>query len=221
MRPLLSLALAAGCGVPAAPAPDVGALEQQVADLQAQVAALQASVDALQGLAPLVPLAPYVQVDAESHDVHIVGANLHVENGAGDTAARNGLGNLIVGYDAPFDGVDRTGSHNLVLGDQNAYGGYGGVVASYAAGIFGRNAVVLGGVEGWADADGASVLGGAGGWASGVNAAVLGGVSGGADGEASTVVGGTSNVASARRAVVVGGVGNTAGQDDATVVAAP
>jgi hypothetical protein len=47
---------------------------------------------------------------------------VHIVDGTGDTDGPvNGLGNLIVGYDADF-GDTRTGSHNLVLGDDSAVG---------------------------------------------------------------------------------------------------
>ena len=44
----------------------------------------------------------------------------------------NGLGNLIIGYNElgnPF-GDDRTGSHNVVFGQDNSYESFGGLVGS-------------------------------------------------------------------------------------------
>ena len=48
--------------------------------------------------------------------------NLQVQNGTDATNALNGLGNLIVGYNANISGaVNRIGSHNIILGDDQSY----------------------------------------------------------------------------------------------------
>ena len=66
------------------------------------------------------------------NELFITGANLHLLNGMGATQTTNGLGNLIVGYqalrnDPAFPDV-RTGSHNLIVGDRHSYSSYGGIV---------------------------------------------------------------------------------------------
>ena len=52
------------------------------------------------------------------------GVNVQVVNGAGTTDTTNGLGNLIVGYNATpaglLDGM-RDGSHNIIIGDGHEY----------------------------------------------------------------------------------------------------
>jgi hypothetical protein len=52
--------------------------------------------------------------------------NVQIVNGQGTTASANGLGNLIIGYD---EGTQkRTGSHNLVLGEQQSFTSYAGLI---------------------------------------------------------------------------------------------
>src|SRR5437773_848495 len=95
--------------------------------------------------------------------MYLRGTNLHVEKGHGDTNGKpdapydlanppvvNGLGNLIVGYNAsrvpPGYGTDvRTGSHNLILGDANNYSSFGGLVAGQLNTITAPYASVSGG----------------------------------------------------------------------------
>ncbi len=71
----------------------------------------------------------------DGDDIYITGANLHIVNGTGETETKNGLGNLIVGYNEGRTGIipnlppdDRTGSHMLVVGKENNYSSYGGIV---------------------------------------------------------------------------------------------
>ena len=60
------------------------------------------------------------------------GINVQIVSGAGSTDAPvNGKGNLIVGYDKGTMGQTRTGSHNVVVGDEHEYTNYGGLVAGF------------------------------------------------------------------------------------------
>jgi hypothetical protein len=90
------------------------------------VAARVAELEAL-GLDPATAdlmgrLADYLDVDPVAHEVRLSGANVYIDNGDGDTYRGNGLGNLILGYNAGTGGaVDRAGSHTLVVGDGLAW----------------------------------------------------------------------------------------------------
>lgn len=94
--------------------------------------------------------------------IRVTGVNFQVVNGLGatnglpdnpnadpnfDPGITNGVGNLIVGYNEmghlPWD--DRTGSHNVVVGNRNNYRGYGGLVAAADNEIRGAYTSVLGG----------------------------------------------------------------------------
>jgi hypothetical protein len=93
------------------------AISQTSGQMQAEIAALQNTLK---------------YVTTTGTDMVISGANLHIVNGAGATTTKNGLGNLIVGYNEKRDDTPntdvRTGSHNLILGEENSFSSYGGIV---------------------------------------------------------------------------------------------
>jgi trimeric autotransporter adhesin len=102
-----------------------------------------------------------VNFSRSGNDLFITGANLHILNGLGSTETGNGLGNLIVGYNEPRgDGDDRTGSHNIVVGQQQNFSSYGGLAAGFHNDILGPFASVTGGTANTASALGAWVGGG-------------------------------------------------------------
>lgn len=171
-------------------------------------------------------------------EVVITRANLRIVNGLGETATTNGLGNLIVGYNEPRireDSEDpnvRTGSHNVVVGQQHNFSRFGGLVVGLHNEISGDFAVVSGGSFNTASGSGASVSGGSDNTASICDASVSGGanntasdfaasVSGGfvntARNSAASVSGGQNNTASGLYASVSGGLSNTASGDFASV----
>jgi len=197
-------------------------------------------------------------VSADGNDITISGANLHIVNGTDTTAGTpNGLGNLIVGYNDVRDyyscslgqnysdqasceaagGLwwmnDKTGSHNLVVGDRHNYWGYGGIVVGYQNTIAGAYCSVSGGVNNTACDGYSSVSGGYENTASGYNASVSGGrnntasasytsVSGGYENTTSgynaSVSGGRNNIASASYSSVSGGYENTASGEYASSI---
>jgi hypothetical protein len=89
------------------------------------------------------------------------GINVQVVSGSGATdGAVNGKGNLIVGYNKATQGQARTGSNNLIVGDEHDYTSYGGFAAGLRNRITGPGASVSGGAENTASGPGASVSGG-------------------------------------------------------------
>jgi hypothetical protein len=75
----------------------------------------------------------------------------------------NGLGNLIVGYNEPRpEGFVnfRTGSHNVVVGQQHNFSGFGGLVVGFFNEISGDFASVSGGFGNTASGAFSSVSGG-------------------------------------------------------------
>ena len=210
----------------------VAALERAVATLQAQVTALQ---NTLTGASNVLALNPYLTVDTATKRVRFTGVNLQLVNGTGETNTRNGLGNLLVGYDLPLtsynwfcsDGqyIDqsscegagetwatshKTGSHYLVVGDENNYSQYGGVVVGLRNTSNGQYASVSGGSGNSASGGYASVSGGAANTASGHEASVSGGQHNTASGSWASVSGGSGNTASGGSASVSGGASRTA-----------
>jgi len=223
----------------------------QAADLagyatQAWVSLQGYSTDSID--ATLVDLLDYLSVDTSTDSVVFTGANVHVRSGAGTTNATvNGLGNLFVGYneDATW-GLDRTGSHNLVVGRYHSYSSWGGLAAGQQNTVSGEASVafghlneasgyyssITGGYYSEATGDVSSITGGEGGVAGGhyssntggynadanaPNSSVTGGYNGDASGDYSIISGGYLNSATGDYAAMSGGYANEASGDISTV----
>jgi hypothetical protein len=119
-------------------------------------------------------------IDGGPNEVVISGANLRIVNGLGSTDTTNGLGNLIVGYNElrndPFFPDMRTGSHNVVVGTQNNFSSFGGLVVGEGNEISGVFSSVSGGGGNIASGPNSSVSGGFINIASGPFASVSGGL---------------------------------------------
>jgi hypothetical protein len=161
----------------------------------------------------------------EKNEIFITGANLHIVNGLGQTGCGseeepipdcpNGLGNLIVEYNEPRNDPNspdvRTGSHNVVVGQEHNFSRFGGIVVGRFNTISGDFASVSGGGGNTASGESAAVSGGGVNTASGLQSAISGGTGNAASGDAASVSGGRRNTASGDgRASVSGGEGNTA-----------
>jgi hypothetical protein len=162
--------------------------------------------------------------------IRFSGVNVQVVDGAGTTRSATGTGNVILGYDENTGGLDQSGSHNLVLGEDQTFSSYGGFVGGHGNSITGPfDSVFGGGANASTAGEGSTVAGGVGNTASGNGAFVAGGyqnvagqglasVVGGEKNTAAstelpfgpTIVGGRSNLADFGTAVVVGGVGGRA-----------
>jgi outer membrane murein-binding lipoprotein Lpp len=175
----------------------------------------------------------FVTVD-EDGDVFLSGTNLHIQNGDAETGTANGKGNLVIGYNNTA-GIpeDRSGSHNVVLGDYHHYSSTGGLVSGESNQITHTNAVILGGTDSIASGMNSVIVAGSNNAASQTGAAILGGqyltVSGGwaaalggmhsvVSGDRAVAVGGHTNTASASQAAVIGGYNNTASQVHSTTL---
>ncbi|MFZ4508384.1 MAG: hypothetical protein ACOYON_11885, partial [Fimbriimonas sp.] len=126
------------------------------------------------------------------------GTNLYVQSGLGNTSGEgldsrgrpdgitrtNGLGNLVLGYNESV-GFDRSGSHNLVLGQYNGYSSYSGIVVGQYNRITAPYSSIYGGQNSGAFGHGSVVFGGSNNTAGGSFAVVAGGDSNAADGPAS------------------------------------
>lgn len=178
--------------------------------MQSQIESLQNTVDSLE--AELVPgLANYMSIDPEAHTVLISGANFHLNNGGGSSYTTNGLGNLIVGYneDSPNLELQRSGSHNLIMGATNDYTGASSIVTGQSNKMYATEAIVTGAnnvVSGIRSA----VIGGNNNSAGGEMCVVIGGQSNDAIGSSAAIIGGNDNTASGVHSVVAGGALNTA-----------
>ena len=171
-------------------------------------------------LAALRDLLTVLRFDAAANEVRITGANLRLVNGLGATETTNGWGNLIVGYNelrgGGFDDI-RTGSHNVVVGQQHNFSQFGGLVVGRFNTVSGPFATASGGIRNIVSGDSAVVSGGDSNEASGFAAVVSGGSVNRATREWSSISGGDSNEASAQGSSVSGGIVNTASGIYATV----
>lgn len=106
-------------------------------------------IEAIENSASAISAMSLVTIDGKP-TVRFSGVNVQVVDGSDDTGGTtNGLGNLIVGYneDAGTDGADtRTGSHNVVIGNEHSYTSFGGFLAGLNNTTSARFASVSGGV---------------------------------------------------------------------------
>ncbi len=152
-----------------------------------------------------------ISIEDGGATVQFTGVNVQIVSGGGTTdASPNGRGNVIIGYDANTGNHDRSGSHNLVIGDEHTYSSYGGLVAGSTNAITGPSACVTGGNGNTASGFHASVSGGAGNIASGTTSSVSGGMKNIASDESASVSGGAGNHAAANAAWAAGGQNNSA-----------
>jgi hypothetical protein len=148
------------------------------------------------------------------------GLNVQVVNGEGTTASANGEGNLVLGYGENAGKHEQTGSHDLVLGDEQAFTSYGGILAGHLNSITAPFASITGGEQNTASGEGSWDGGGQRNLASGFESSVGGGqlnqagflssVSGGAQNRAITggsswVGGGLKNSATGAFSSIFGG----------------
>jgi hypothetical protein len=197
----------------------------QVSKLHKRVASLSKRVNALEGT-----LTGVTRTHAHGAPLlTISGENVQIVNGSGDETAVNGLGNLILGYNNNPDGLERTGSHNLVVGDDNGYTSYGGLVAGYgnlitgiyasASGGFGNSATgdyssVSGGTDNTAGGKWSTVIGGDNNLATGVEASITGGVLNSATGSGASILGGYNGTVSSNNCSSIPANPNTSSQCD-------
>lgn len=178
------------------------ALEQDNRRLQHQLAHLHAQNAALS------ELAGYLSVDTARDTITITGANLYLQSGSGatdDHGALRGRGNLIVGYAAGEGALERSGSHNIILGDGHTWSSYGSVVLGRGHIAAGPHALVAGSdnvISGSYD-----VVSGSGNIVSGGYAVVTGGARNTASGDFAAVSGSYHSTAAGSYTTVVGGAG--------------
>lgn len=235
----------------------ISASEAAIAGIQGNLAALQSSpVFAYSGF--VSDLASCVTVDDVMRDIDgdglaetlprvmVEGCNLQVANGIGQTSSRNGLGNLIVGYDeerpdttAAFletcsDGQydnetdcvaagriwaqnHKSGSHNLIVGTHNNYASFGGAVFGVVNTINNQYATVTAGSDNIASGFFSAVSGGLFNTARGDWSSINGGLHNLTTEYTSSILGGQANTTSGKFSTVGGGESNRAVGDGSSV----
>lgn len=149
-------------------------------------------------------------VTRSHHTMRFSGMNLQLVSGSGSTSGRvNGLGNLIIGYDENPHHNPQNGSMNLVLGEDQTFTSYGGVIGGEHNALTGSFADVFA-LDNTASARFSSVTGGSQNRATFDSSAVSGGEHNTASGDSSSVSGGEYDTATVDDASVSGGENNTA-----------
>jgi hypothetical protein len=215
-------ALASGPGTPT-----TGTLQTQINALQRRLSHDESAIGGLQRLLHGVTLSrdgSELVIAGHGGDsrsalktVVFKGVNVQVVNGTGIETRLNGLGNLIIGYADNTGGGPRTGSHNLITGDNGAWTSYGGLLAGDFNQIHGPFDSIPGGRSSTASGFDSTVAGGAGNIASGFAASANGGISNLSNGFYATTSGGSSNTARGEASSVSGGRNNTAFGNSASV----
>ena len=139
----------------AAPAPPsvpaaIDQLEERLTALEATVASLETELDAVaaQNAAQQTTITELTALLAgvtrpDANTIRFAG-NLQLVNGSGVTdGSPNGLGNLLIGYNAS-NGDTKGGSHNLVVGDNHTYLSTSGVVTGNDNRLSGQGAFASG-----------------------------------------------------------------------------
>ena len=183
-----------------------------------EIAALQSQVNELQAL--LHGVTRGIDPTTDQDTLRFTDMNVQLVSGSGATDGEpTGTGNLIVGYNELIGGESdlRTGSHMLVIGAENNYTSFGGMVLGHKNTTSGSYSSVSGGHGNIANGNVASVSGGWNNTASGWGASISGGERNIADGESSSVSGGYINTTSGSYSSVSGGVDNLASGDSASV----
>jgi hypothetical protein len=188
---------------------DLGALVTRVAELEHKQGDQSALVARVAELESLLEGVSRETVDGAA-TIRFADVNVQIVDGSGTTGGTpNGRGNLIVGYNAQRPGIDRTGSHYVVVGDGHSWSRHGGIVAGQGNRADGDGATAFG-LGNTSTGAYASIVGGSGNAASGTAATVSGGASNVADGDHASVSGGGHNRAAGSHATVSGGAFNTA-----------
>jgi len=174
---------------------------------QAYVDGMEERIDALEALLS--------GVSRSGNNIYFSNVNVHVRSGSGETDGTvNGTGNLIVGYnELRGSGDNRTGSHNIVVGSNNNYTSYGGLVGGKLNNINNGYAAVVSGYSNTASGTYSAVLGGRSNTANEGYTSVSGGYANVVSTEYSTVLGGIANQATGLYSSVAGGRNNIASGD--------
>lgn len=190
------------------------ALTARIEALEAQQSSNQAAIDFAKDLDVFVT----VRNTTTEKAVVFSGANLRVNNGSGasrvaDGGEKNGLGNVIIGYNELQAGNVRTGSHNLIIGPRHYYAGELGIAAG-DANLINNVASAAIGFGNLADAETAVSLGGKDNLATGKYSAVVGGLSNHAAGLASAVLASHASQTTGFYSAVMGSQSSVADADN-------
>jgi hypothetical protein len=216
--------LAAACAMACAPAhaedtnaaiaaltAQVRALSDQVRQVSALAASQQAALAEVRQSNSVMLTRLTCVTKSTATDFIFDGCNVHIQNGAGSTGSLNSLGNLIIGYNKN-QVSQRSGSHNLIVGDLHEYTSYGGVVTGTENTLSAPNSTIMSSVDSSSTGTGGAAIIGADRGTTQGNAVLLGGSQNFASANAhfAVAVGGNQNQVLSGEAVVMAGTLNVA-----------
>jgi hypothetical protein len=199
-------------------------LLDRIRELEARIEELEATLEQLSS-GGIGRLNDYLTF----HDEHacvtarLTGINLQIVNGEGNTQSVNCKGNLILGYNEPnSDGpVERSGSHNLIIGIKHNYSSYCGIVSGESNNVSGDYAAILNGRECYATASHVTMCGGIDHKGNGSYSTLLSGFDNGGTGGRAVFLDGTNNRAEHSQTIFIGGGGETSSHDGEVIPALP
>jgi hypothetical protein len=181
------------------------------AGLEGKVSSTGFTSSELETLKSILPHTKFVASGiAGKPTIQFSGVNVQIVNGEGNTQSANGEGNLVIGYDENPLKNEQTGSHDLIMGEDQTFTSYGGIVAGTGNAITAEYASVSGGLGNTASGPSTSISGGASNAASNFASSISGGYANVASGPEASVSGGHTNKATESQASVTGGGNNTA-----------
>ena len=172
--------------------------------------------DAATTITSTAALAEKVKVSPDG-DVIFHDTNVYIQNGTGNTEDLNGKGNLFIGYNRTDGTLERSGSHNLIVGDLHSFTAHTGLVTGNENQILANYAVALGTTRSQATNEYAVAIGGEYSHVSGMYGTAIGGGFNSVSGPHSVALGGYSNLATGAFSAAAGGQSNIVHGDYATV----
>lgn len=189
---------------------------KQIKKLEERIEVLESSLERLLS-AGVGRLNDYLSFHDESGcaTVRLTGINLQIVNGEGNTQSTNCKGNLILGYNEPGSevAVDRSGSHNLIIGMRHNYSSFGAIVGGVGNNVTGEYGVILNGSECYISADHVTMCGGFDHKGNGSHSTLIGGFDNGGAGHRALFLDGTNNRAEHSQTIFIGGGGETSSHD--------
>jgi hypothetical protein len=169
------------------------------------------TADELTVLKSILPFMKFIAAGiAGKPTIQFSGVNVQVVSGSDSTsAAVNGEGNIVIGYDENAGAHEQTGSNNLILGEEQTFTSYAGIVGGDHNVLTAPFAAILSGRENEVSAESASIAGGRLNSASAEYATVTGGRANSASAEYASLSGGFDNAVDAIDGSVGGGERNT------------
>jgi hypothetical protein len=189
---------------------------KQIEKLESRIEELESTLEKLSSVG-VGKLNHYLTFHEENGCItaRLTGINVQIVNGEGSTKTANCKGNLILGYNEPSSemSVNRSGSHNLVIGFRHNYTSYCGIVNGESNILGAEYGAILNGSECAANEGHITMCGGYDHKGNGGSSTFLGGFDNGGTGTRAVFIEGTNNRAENGQTIFIGGGGETSSHD--------